>query len=300
MTVVSYQVIFSGEPDPNDIIMVLEESMEENYIEVDEPYNFKIKYSKKLKDKFIIGIDIVIGELEDLDTETGSDEEIEEMGEIDVSRFFEVMPENEIEDNDEMITRILESFNEILIDNQADTIFKFQDDNLFKKLSNFYQSIFQIEMKLRETLTFIFVDTYKEDFYNLLKEIDLETNSFLSESNRVKLPQKLENEFFHMSFGTYKYLDKKKSVINLSEELIPLLEEIENIDELRKRITNRGIIKTEYKDFLAKIEEHLFNLQELRNCVAHNRTPSDDEIDNFRISSKKLEIAIKTFWKELK
>ena len=292
MNSVSYQVIFNEKP----CFRHLEETLKESVKEYDENLEFyvQIKYCRKIDNqKYLIGFEIILGQ-EDAELDEDIDFNITEETDAGIFGFLDNPADFETEDE---LDLVLESFKSSLED-ESEVIFKFSDDNLFKKLSSFYKEIFEIEMRLREILTFIFVDTYKNDFYNLLKEIRLGDNhTVISDEEKEILPQKLENEFFHMSFSTYKKMSDTIDTLNIND-LIPIIDKTDTIVELRKKIENRGIIKSNYQDFLAEIEQHLNNLQDLRNCVAHNRTPTYEEIVNYTISSKKLNIAIKNFWKQ--
>ena len=55
-------------------------------------------------------------------------------------------------------------------------------------------------MQLREALSLIFVDTYGEDFYNLLKDADVKP---FEESDEDQMEDYYENQFFFLLFSDY-------------------------------------------------------------------------------------------------
>jgi hypothetical protein len=54
-------------------------------------------------------------------------------------------------------------------------VLRYNDEIMQSEHQMYSKEIFDLEMKLREVISFIFLDTYKKDFYNLLKDIDLKT-----------------------------------------------------------------------------------------------------------------------------
>ena len=71
-------------------------------------------------------------------------------------------------------------------------------------------------------------------------------------------------------------------------------------DELRRNIQYRGIIKEKYQDFLAKIKQNLEPIENLRNCIAHNRSiPKSDNykaITDYDRAKELLDESIESFW----
>ena len=53
--------------------------------------------------------------------------------------------------------------------------------------------------------------------------------------------------------------------------------------------------KNEYLEFLNRISENLESIETIRNCVAHNREPSDEELDNYNMAKEKLEKELDNF-----
>ncbi len=274
---VSYQVIFNKKPNLKDLSEILRESFQE-YLELDDDLLeriLKIQYSKQLnyENKFIIGFKIILDEI-----------------------FDEYNPD---------IEEILNTFNDQIKNNDVDAVFKFYDDSLFKRLSDCYYQLFKIEMKLREIITFIFVDTYKEDYYNLVKEIDV--NPMYPKKRKIRLDGKdkklkgivndsekreeylsnfLENEFFYCMFSQYKMVSRPKAF--QYNDLVEITENSKDFSDFQNKLLNRGISDKKYTELLQEINGYVENLEEIRNCIAHNRTPSDIEMLNLEKFLEKL------------
>lgn len=289
MSSIVLQLVSSNEFDSDKLDELLERSIEEN-----EEFNkitdghVEVKYSKKIETKkYLIGLELTLNHAE-----------ISNLTEIENDNFNPL--ENIANFNPSPVEnskKILESFIDLISDMEKIFTFKFHDDCLFKKLSKYYQEIFEIEMKLREVLTFMFIDTYKEDYYNLLYDIDLNENDnhFSDDDKEEILANNFENEFFYMSFGTYQKLKSTNKNIEI-DKLIPIIDKFDEINSLKYRFENRGIIDIFYKDFLAKIKDNLSNLKKVRNCVAHSRDPTTGEIVNYEKSLRDIKKAINEFW----
>ncbi len=264
MTQVSYQVVVSNNCDlETELLMIYKESLEDTYAEVGEERlesNVQIKYLKKI----------------------GNNEKV-------IAGFYFLLDE-EINNKERIIKRI----NDRLVTSEyVEVVFKFEDTDLFPRLSMLYNDLFEIEMKLREAITFIYIDTYGSDYYNLLKENDI-IPQFEGRSNLRKdteqreqfLSNRLENEFFHILFSQYSKLHELKPL--KMEDLTNSIKVSKNFEEFKKRVTTRGVIKEKYLDFISSIRIDMEMLEKVRNCVAHNRTPSDDDLENFNRVKEEL------------
>jgi len=111
------------------------------------------------------------------------------------------------------------------------------------------------------------------------------------------LSERLENEFFHLLFSDYVKLDKPK--ILKQDDLFIIAEMSSNFEDFKSNILRRGVAKKGYLDFINSIKEDMNNLEKVRNCVAHNRTPSGDDIYNYNISKEAIENKISEFLESL-
>ncbi len=210
----------------------------------------------------------------------------------------------DLETQDYDHSKMIQSINDRFADDEGFFVaFKYSDNPLFTLLQRLYGELYNIEMKLREAITLIFIDSYKDDFYNLLYEIDVSPRPLLREVQKNKenkgkfLAKRLENEFFHILFSDYVKLTKPRTLKQNDLYLIAKLSN--NFDEFRDKILKRGIVKEEYLEFINSIKENLDNLEKVRNCVAHNRTPSDDDIYNYDLSKEDVIQKIDAFIQSL-
>lgn len=148
-------------------------------------------------------------------------------------------------------------------------LLKLNDPQLQRTLRAYGKEIFKIEMKLREALSLIFVDTYGKDFYNLLHETNVTPVTPPPQRTPKRMNESYENEFFHLQFRQYKKLNDCNP-----------------------------IIEKEYIDFLASLRGQVKWIEKLRNCVAHNRSIPEDIITNYKTEKVTLLEGINAFLKK--
>jgi len=181
-------------------------------------------------------------------------------------------------------------------DDNIHLVLKYNDEVIQLEHQIYSKEIFDLEMKLREIISFIFLDTYKKDFYNLLKDTDLKIQP-LNGNNRSDeeyFKKHFENEFFFLLFSDYIRINNLKEL--KKSNLIEMIVNSNKFDDLKQKIQNRGIVKEKYQDFLAGIKENLDPIENLRNCIAHNRSFTDKIINNYVKVKKILEDKIDDFW----
>ena len=174
-------------------------------------------------------------------------------------------------------------------------VLKYDDERMQLEHKEYAKAIFVIEMRLREVLSFIFLDTYKEDYHNLLRDVDVK---ILHNSPDTEYYNRhFENEFFFLLFSDYIRLDnvKKLNQLDLMEIIINSNEYV----DLKQKIQSRGIIKEEYKDFLEGIKQYLEPIENIRNCIAHHRSFSSRMVVNYEGGYENLDRKINEFWDEL-
>jgi len=198
------------------------------------------------------------------------------------------------------MTIISEFSQKIQDDDNIYLVLKYNDDVTKKEYKNYAKEIYDLEMGLREIISFIFLNTYKEDYYNLLREIKVKVQHL----DKNNIPDKeyyeshFENEFFFLLFSDYIKISELKELKYL--DLIEIITNSNDYNELKRKIQTRGIVKKEYQDFLAGIKENIDPIENLRNCIAHNRSFTDKIINNYVKVKKILEDKIDNFWDEVK
>ena len=250
-------MVFNDDVDfKTELTSILKNTFKENYNEYQEesfePY-IRIKYKQQIADyKHLIGFEVSI-------------------------------EEKEIE-----VEQIINGFNENLKKSEKIyLVLKFYDDTFYNLMSELYKMLYSVEIILREAISIIFIDTYKSDYYNLLKQIDInpqyngKNNLRRDKSQRQGfLSKRLENEFFYLLFSDYTKISKPK--ILHQDDLYTIAELSNNFDEFKDKIVNRGIIKEEYLTFIENIKPVMDNLERIRNCVAHNRSLSEEDQRNYK------------------
>ena len=175
-------------------------------------------------------------------------------------------------------------------------LLKLNDFQLQHELRKYGKEIFEIEMNLREALSLIFVDTYGEDFYKLLKEVSVEPTG-QRKPQESQMQAQYENQLFFLEFSDYVNINVRKD-LSLGR-IKEYMGQSEDFEELKRRITTNPIIKEEYAAFLTRLQERLDPIEKLRNCVAHNRSIPKRTLDNYKTAKDLLLEEIKEFLEEL-
>jgi len=203
-------------------------------------------------------------------------------------------------DISEEYREIISEFGDHLKDDEnIEVVFKYFDESMSEKHKSYAEEIFEIEMKLREIISFIFIDTYKGDYHNLLKEIDVKIQPLNGNNKPDKdyFERHFENEFFFLLFSDYMHLSEPKKISQ--NDLMELIINSNDYDELKRNIQNRGITKEKYQDMIASIKQNLKPIEDMRNCIAHNRSFTDTVLQNYQQAKANLYNIINQFWEEL-
>ncbi len=274
MVSVSYQVIFNDNYNfKEELKELLKTTFEQNYDEFSEEKidtYIEITYEKQLKDdKHLIGFEINFSEI-------GSE-----------------------------INKFIKDFSENLKDSEKiNLVLKFYDSDLLTFLSELYKELFKTEMKLREIVSFIFIDTYKSSD-DLLKEVEITPKfngrkDLQKDMNKRKnyLEERYENEFFHILFSDYVNLTKLKDLRN--EDFYWIAKISKNFKEFKEKIIERGIRKEEYKTFITDIKQIMSRLEKIRNCIAHNRMLESEDINDYETLLEEINKKIDEFINKIK
>jgi len=186
-------------------------------------------------------------------------------------------------------------------------LLKFKDPYLKMRNSKYADEIFDIEMKLREVLSLIFMDTYGDNFYNLLKDVSVKPTEDKLQPEQMQTH--LENEFFYLLFSHYPNLNIRKQP-NTPKDLIHLIGQADGYEVFKQMLISKPIKNEQYAGFLASLQTRVDPIEKLRNCVAHNRTVPQRVIEDYETAkepllksiddmlSKKSEDNHRMFWEE--
>lgn len=264
---VDFLIFHSEATDLMEVILdSLSKAYEDNY---DEPPDIEelhqsvtIRYSKRRiqtqENEDSVGAYFICGFSADFDMED------EKTGVKLVKDFCQ-----ELAENDEVIKHVL----------------KLNDPYLRKINRKYADEIFEIEMKLREAISLIFLDTYGDNFYNLLTEVNVKPLE--KDLKPEQMQARWENEFFYLLFSDYHKLNERKQP-NSTKGLIQLIGQADNYEAFIHMLTSKPIRNEQYMDFLASLQTYVDPIEKLRNCVAHNRTISQRVIDNYETAKEPL------------
>ena len=174
-------------------------------------------------------------------------------------------------------------------------LLKLNDPQLRRTLRDYGDEIFEIEMKLREALSLIFVDSYGQNFYTLLKEVRVEPTG-REAPEESQMHAHCENQFFFLVFSDYININVRKQ-LNL-DRIVEYMGQAEDFEGLKQMITTNPITKERHVDFLESLKQRVDPIEKLRNCVAHNRSISQKIIDDYEMAKDLLLEEIKEFLEE--
>jgi hypothetical protein len=293
---VDFQIIHSFDSDTalkEKLLDLLKETIDESTttsIEIEKrPKNIKdwlifrwieIKYNYRSNKKYIAGFSLNT-EGFNVNTEGFSSLNTEKESKVLVHEFGQKLQNN----------------------SDIDLVIKYNDESMQIEYQKYAKEIFELEMELREVISFIFLDTYKNDYYNLLKEmiVSIQNLDKKNKPDKYYFKAHFENEFFFLLFSDYININSLKELNHSG--LNNLIRDSDSFEDLKRKMQSRGILKEKYQDFIAGIKQDLNPIEKLRNCIAHNRSIS--ERNNYRMivdydkAKKALEDLINNFWNDI-
>lgn len=157
-----------------------------------------------------------------------------------------------------------------------------------------YREIYEIEMRLREVLTFIFLDKYAARPYGFLDDNAVKLQGDKGNNTPEYLKAHDENQLFHILFDDYDGLNQ--NAVAKPADLLPLIRESQTYDRLRDAITDAPIQNSRHAGFLSQLMELASAVEVVRNAIAHNRDLSQRARENYSIVRRRLFTAIDEFW----
>lgn len=163
-------------------------------------------------------------------------------------------------------------------------VVKFEDPLLQKELDCRAAEIFAIEMKLRRVLSFIYMHAYQgKDPFDLLLE---ETVKPMEKPTDEQMKIASENQFFHLTFSQYVKLNQRKRL--QTENIVDAIRDSDQYDAFRSEILRTPVENEDDAALLAGLREIMDPIERMRNCVAHNRQPSDRITENYLTAYARL------------
>ena len=214
---------------------------------------------------------------------------------------------DEVADNSGMITRhtligfalelpedtvsiesLIEEFAKALPDNPPIFhIVKFEDPLLQAQLIERATEIFTLEMKLRRVLSLIYLHAYQDqNSFDLLRDETVQpTARERPQPDQMKAAS--ENQFFHLTFSQYSNLNRRP-VLNLST-MLNSIRTSADYDNFRAEILRIPIEREEDANLITGLKGLMEQIEQMRNCVAHNRRPSEGVMRNYPSARSQLE-----------
>lgn len=175
---------------------------------------------------------------------------------------------------------------------------KFQDVVARAEQTKFAEEIYEIEMALREVLSFIFLHAYTDEPHTFLARTALKTTPKDEPPRPEDLQHRHENQLFHILFNEYLLLNlpAETKLTNLLE----LIREKDSFEGLREALDHLPIRHDDHAGFIAGLQKLLDPVERVRNCVAHHRTIPKRTLDNYPQARDDIRQAIREFWEKVK
>lgn len=175
-------------------------------------------------------------------------------------------------------------------------VLKFEDPLLQEELADWAAEIFTLEMKLRRVLSIIYLYAYQyRDPYNLLRNDKV--RPMTSDLTDEDMATHSENQFFHLSFRDYISLNDR-SKLQLPD-IVRMIRDSDNYDHFRGEVTRPPIQGDRDVDLLSDLKALMDPIERMRNCVAHNRTPSARVRESYRTTRNQIEDRLERYMSEL-
>ena len=174
---------------------------------------------------------------------------------------------------------------------------RFEDPLLREELALRAAEIFSLEMKLRRVLSFIYLHAYqRRDPYELLREEQVDpVTPNLSKHDMVAAT---ENQFFHITFSQYIGLNQRRDLRQVPQVLRALRDSV-SYDVFREEVTRRPIANESDAELLDDLQSLMNPIEQMRNCVAHNRRPKSEDRQDYLNILPILEQRLERFLDEL-
>jgi len=207
----------------------------------------------------------------------------------DITDIFHLQVINSRKNNDTKLTlleikvlnmpysSIKEFEDRILDEHDIREICKTFDSCKLDENCQFLKELYETEMKIREIYTTIARMQHlnlKNSKVKLLKEY---------QENEASVKARLMNEFFFIEFSDYKNIDSRRDA--KLEDLLDAMRDVRKIDDIGKIVTELSHPKLHLEELfneLSRVPEAIGRLESFRNCIAHNRFISENDVENFR------------------
>ena len=208
------------------------------------------------------------------------------------------IPDLELRDNEpkDIVFSYLDSLQS---DGKIISVVKTFDSVLYKTAERYYKEIIELEMELRNVLTYILSYDEKNIEDQLFKNFGIDKSQNV---NYYEIRNKYENGLFYIYFNHYASFSEPKKV--KAGQIAELLQDptIQNFKDFKNKISDRAIKENRHTDFLLSIKNKLKPLEDMRNAIMHIRNLSNNVIANYEKAiadnngDKGVHSIIQEFW----
>ena len=164
-------------------------------------------------------------------------------------------------------------------------VVKFEDPLLQAELAKWAAEIFALEMKLRRVLSIIYLNAYQgHEPFSLLRD---EIAKPMGKPKQEQMETATENQFFHLNFSEYSNLNRRPEP--KLADILAAIHNAEQYDAFRAEIRRTPVEDEVDADLIADIKEHINPIENMRNCVAHNRRPTKRITDSYPNALQRLD-----------
>jgi len=178
-------------------------------------------------------------------------------------------------------------------------ITKMNDSILQEMALKYYEQIIELEMDMRDVLTYIITYSSKTINEEFFKTFGIIKSERLDNAN---IKENFENGLFYIYFNHYASFTKPQKL--KAEKIAEFLQEphISSFEKLKTKLQDRGLNEDRHIDFIASIKDKLNPVEKMRNAIMHIRNISDNTIRNFEMAiedngvNKGIKTLIEDFW----
>lgn len=160
------------------------------------------------------------------------------------------------------------------------SIVKLKDDLLKKVALEYYEKLFDIEMELRNILTYVLSYDDKPIDKDIFRNFGVKSPA-LDKSQESEIRENYENPFFYVLFNHYASFNEPAPLE--TKDITAMLQDVSLSDfsQFKQKLERRKLDEERHKDFLASLNYRIKPLEDFRNCIMHARNISNKKIDNF-------------------
>ncbi|MCE7980899.1 MAG: hypothetical protein DYG89_06875 [Caldilinea sp. CFX5] len=193
---------------------------------------------------------------------------------------------------------IISYLNSLKQDANILTIVKTSDFTLYNRARQYYEEIIDLEMALRNVLTYIMTYDHRKIDESLFKQFDI---GLVPSHDPNNARNHYENGFFYILFNQYSNFLEPKQLTD--KQISELLRDpsIHSFEMFREKITQKGILEERHINFLSSISTQIKPLEDMRNAIMHIRNLSNRLVQNYEKatnnqSSTAIMKLIQNFW----